>query len=64
MALSDFGEPSFLDRFREIVEVREDGSYRVVMDDDRTPRLFISDYYRRRLASGTLTRHASIRCPL
>jgi len=29
MALSDFGEPSFLDRFREIVPVKEDGSFRL-----------------------------------
>ncbi len=32
MALSDFGEPRHLERFREIVEVRDDGSFKV---DDR-----------------------------
>jgi RNA polymerase sigma-54 factor len=37
------------------VEQQEDGSYKVIMDDDRTPQLYISDYYRRRLASGTAT---------
>jgi len=29
MALSDFGEPSYLDRFRKIIAVKDDGSYRV-----------------------------------
>ncbi|MBC8354268.1 MAG: RNA polymerase factor sigma-54 [Planctomycetes bacterium] len=33
----------------------EDGSYKVVMDDDRTPQLHISAYYRQRLSSGTAT---------
>ncbi|MFV1964913.1 MAG: RNA polymerase factor sigma-54 [Pirellulaceae bacterium] len=37
------------------LELRDDGAYKVVMDDDRTPQLYISDYYRRRLASGTAT---------
>jgi RNA polymerase sigma-54 factor len=37
------------------VEQQDDGSYKVIMDDDRTPQLYISDYYRRRLASGTAT---------
>ena len=37
------------------VERKEDGSYQVIMDEERTPRLFISDYYRRRLASGKAT---------
>ncbi|MEN8150012.1 MAG: carbamoyltransferase N-terminal domain-containing protein, partial [Planctomycetota bacterium] len=32
MALSDFGEPRFIDDFREIIPVKEDGSFRV---DDR-----------------------------
>ena len=37
------------------LEQAEDGSYKVVVDDDRTPRLRISEYYRRRLASGEAT---------
>jgi RNA polymerase sigma-54 factor len=37
------------------VERTEDGGYRAVVDDDRTPRLYISEYYRRRLASGNAT---------
>ena len=37
------------------IERKEDGSYQVIMDEDRTPRLFISEYYRRRLASGAAT---------
>jgi RNA polymerase sigma-54 factor len=37
------------------VEQQEDGTYKVAVDDDRVPRLFISEYYRRRLASGTAT---------
>jgi RNA polymerase sigma-54 factor len=38
-----------------IVEQAADGSYQVVVDDQRTPRLFISDYYRKRLMSGQAT---------
>ena len=38
-----------------IVEQADDGSYRVVLEDWRTPRLFISDYYRKRLMSGQAT---------
>jgi len=38
-----------------IVEKADDGTYRVRLEDDRTPTLFISDYYRRRLASGDAT---------
>jgi RNA polymerase sigma-54 factor len=37
------------------LEQQEDGSYKVIMDDDRVPRLYISEYYRRRLANGTAT---------
>lgn len=37
------------------VERAEDGSYKVVIEDDWTPELRISDYYRRRLASGQAT---------
>jgi RNA polymerase sigma-54 factor len=37
------------------IERGEDGRYKVVMDDERVPRLHISEYYRRRLASGTAT---------
>ncbi len=37
------------------LERDEDGNYKVVMDDDRTPQLYISDYYRKRLASGNAT---------
>lgn len=37
------------------VEKGEDGRYRVVVDDSRTPPLRISEYYRRRLANGTAT---------
>ncbi len=38
-----------------MVEQADDGTYRVVLEDARTPRLFISDYYRRRLNSGEAT---------
>jgi len=37
------------------VERAEDGTYKVIVDDDRTPQLYISDYYRRRLQNGTAT---------
>lgn len=37
------------------LEQNEDGTYKVVMDDDRMPQLYISDYYRRRLANGAAT---------
>ncbi len=38
-----------------VLEQADDGSYRVVLEDTRTPRLFISEYYRRRLMSGEAT---------
>ncbi len=38
-----------------MLEQADDGSYRVVLEDARTPRLFISDYYRRRLMTGQAT---------
>lgn len=37
------------------VERTEDGRYKVVVDDSRTPTLRISKYYRDRLANGTAT---------
>ncbi len=37
------------------VEQSEDGQYKIVLEDTRVPRLFISDYYRRRLMSGQAT---------
>jgi RNA polymerase sigma-54 factor len=37
------------------LERKDDNTFQVVMDDDRVPRLYISEYYRRRLASGTAT---------
>ncbi len=37
------------------VEQDDDGSYKVVLEDSRLPRLFISDYYRRRIMSGDAT---------
>ena len=37
------------------IERAENGNYKVIMDDERVPRLHISEYYRRRLASGTAT---------
>jgi len=37
------------------VEKLADGSYKVVVDDDRVPQLYISEYYRQRLANGTAT---------
>jgi RNA polymerase sigma-54 factor len=40
----------------DIIVVRKpDGHYEVELEDDRTPTLHISDYYRRRLASGDAT---------
>lgn len=36
-----------------MVEKLNDGSYKVALEDDRTPTLRISEYYRRRLADGT-----------
>lgn len=38
-----------------IVEQDEDGTYRVRLDDERVPRLFISEYYRKRLQDPTST---------
>jgi RNA polymerase sigma-54 factor len=38
-----------------MLEQADDGSYRVLLEDARTPRLFISEYYRRRLMSGQAT---------
>ncbi len=38
-----------------MVERGDDGRYRVVLEESRTPRLFISEYYRKRLANGTAT---------
>lgn len=35
-----------------ILEQDEDGSYRVRLDDDRVPHLFISEYYRKRLQAS------------
>jgi len=37
------------------VERSEEGHYKVIVDDSRTPTLHISKYYRERLASGTAT---------
>ncbi|HIM29063.1 MAG TPA: RNA polymerase sigma-54 factor [Planctomycetes bacterium] len=37
------------------VERGEDGNYKVIMDDSRTPSLYISNYYRQRLVNGTAT---------
>ena len=37
------------------VERKEDGTYRVYLEDTRTPTLHISDYYRRRLQTGEAT---------
>jgi RNA polymerase sigma-54 factor len=37
------------------IELDDDGHYRVVLEDARTPRLYISEYYRQRLANGTAT---------
>ncbi len=37
------------------VELTDDGTYRVVLEDARTPRLYISEYYRQRLATGKAT---------
>jgi RNA polymerase sigma-54 factor len=37
------------------VERKEDGNYRVFLEDTRTPTLHISDYYRRRLQTGEAT---------
>ena len=33
----------------------DDGSYKVIVDEGRVPQLYISKYYRERLASGTCT---------
>ncbi|MCA9177699.1 MAG: RNA polymerase factor sigma-54 [Planctomycetales bacterium] len=38
-----------------IVKREDDGTYRVQVDDYRTPRLHISEYYLRRLRNGTAT---------
>ena len=37
------------------LEQADDGTYRVVLEDARTPQLFISEYYRRRLNSSDTT---------
>jgi RNA polymerase sigma-54 factor len=38
-----------------VVEKGADGRYQVVLEDERTPTLFISEHYRQRLASGEAT---------
>ncbi len=38
-----------------ILEQDEDGNYRVVVEDQRLPRLYISPYYWKRLQNGTAT---------
>ncbi len=38
-----------------ILEQEEDGSYKIQLEDGRTPRLRISSYYRNRLLSGNAT---------
>ena len=38
-----------------VLEQGEDGQYKVKLDDDRVPTLFISDYYRRRLQDPAST---------
>lgn len=38
-----------------MLEQTDDGSYKVILEDTRLPRLFISDYYRQRLLSGEAT---------
>ena len=38
-----------------VVERDDDGNYKVVVDDYRTPRLHISEYYLRRIRNGTAT---------
>jgi RNA polymerase sigma-54 factor len=37
------------------VERTEEGKYKVIVDDDRTPTLYISNYYRQRLQSSDAT---------
>ena len=38
-----------------VVERRDDGSYRIILEDTFIPQLRISNYYRERLSSGTAT---------
>lgn len=38
-----------------IVERDEQGKYKVIMEESRTPSLYISNYYRKRLQNGTAT---------
>jgi RNA polymerase sigma-54 factor len=37
------------------IERADDGAYKVIVDEDRTPQLYISEYYRQRLAAGQAT---------
>jgi RNA polymerase sigma-54 factor len=37
------------------IEQVDEGSYKVIVDEERTPQLYISEYYRQRLASGQAT---------
>ncbi|MGE0757280.1 MAG: RNA polymerase factor sigma-54, partial [Pirellulaceae bacterium] len=37
------------------IEQVDDGTYKVIVDEDRTPQLYISEYYRQRLATGQAT---------
>jgi RNA polymerase sigma-54 factor len=37
------------------VEQADDGSYRIVLEDAHTPRLYISEYYRQRMMTGKAT---------
>lgn len=38
-----------------LIERDDDGQYKVIMEESRTPSLYISDYYRQRLMEGTAT---------
>ncbi len=38
-----------------VVEIDEDGNYKVRLEDDRVPQLRISDYYRKRLSDPNVT---------
>ena len=41
------------------MQENDSGSYDVIVDEGRTPRLFISKYYRERLQNGTATTEES-----
>ena len=53
---SEFADTHVANVMPDVFVERDDsGAYKVIMEDARTPSLYISDYYRQRLMNGTAT---------